>query len=110
MARQAESNLWIIKAVNGLLFNAWEHGARHLALHGRQDGTEVKFLGADGYEYTEYSPVPYDLAVQRLHEMRSQGNRIRMNAAGQHWRLDLDVPGRPQREGVFLHLRPDDES
>jgi len=110
MARRAESDLWIIKAVNGLLFSAWEHGARHIALHGREDGTEVKFLGADGCEFVEHSPVPYDLAVQRLHQMRSQGNRLRVNAAGQHWRLDLDTTGRHRREGVFLHLRPDDES
>jgi hypothetical protein len=109
MAIRAESDLSIIKAVNGLLFSAWEHGARHMALHARPDGTEVRFLAADGGEHIDYSPLPYELAVERLQAMCSQGSRIRVNAAGQHWHLDLDLHRSHRREGVFLHLRPDDE-
>jgi len=109
MARRAESSFWIVKSVNDLLFSAWEHGARHLALHDRKKGIEMRFLSADGCEFAEFSPLPYKLAVRRLQQMSNHHGPVRVNAAGQHWRFNVDFPHPQPREGIFLHLRPTED-
>ncbi len=109
MARRAEPAFWIVRGVNLLLCTAWEHGARHVALHRRPDGTEIRFLASDGCEHIEYSSMSYDVTVERLREMSKRLGRIRINLAGQHWHFDIVFPEAHRPEPVYLHMRPEEE-
>jgi hypothetical protein len=105
MARQIQQSLASFENVNLLLFAAWEHGARHIALRSEGDCTLLRFLGPDGSEHMEPLSLPYQETVRRLREMKERFGRVHVNMGGQEWHLDVVVSPHRWPDGVFLHMR-----
>ncbi len=106
MARHARQPLSVVQDVNLLLFAAWEHGARHVALRPERDGIEISYLRADGHEQTEILSLPYQSTVDRLREMSARMGRVHVHMGGHQWCMDAVVPPTRHPDRVFLHLRP----
>jgi hypothetical protein len=106
MARRARLPFSIIEDVNLMLFTAWEHGARHVALRPEEGGLEISYLGPDGREKTERLALCYEDTVKRLRQMSTGLGRVHVEMGGQRWHFDAIVPSARCPERVFLHMRP----
>ena len=108
MARRVRLPLSVIEDVNLMLFTAWEHGARHIALQPEVDGIEIKYLKPDGAEYHERLALSYEDTVRRLREMSARLGRVRVDMGGHRWNVDATVPSARRPDRVFVHMRPVD--
>ena len=106
MARRDKQWAPGFEEVNLLLFNAWEHGARHAVLRPDSNGTEIRFLGPDGTEHHESLSLSYAHLVARLRQMTARYPRMHLNMGGNRWHLQAAVPRSRSPDRVFLHMRP----
>jgi hypothetical protein len=107
MARRAQDSFSsAFGDLNLLLLMAWEHGARHVALRGADQGTELSFLDPEGAEHQELLSMSYPHIVKGLRQMTARHGRIHLNMAGHQWDLQAIVPPSRCPERVFLHMHP----
>ncbi len=106
MARRAQDSFTTAEDLNLLLLSAWEHGARHVVLRGRDQGTEISFLDPDGAEHQELLSLSYPQIVKDLRAMTARHGRVHLDMAGHQWDLQAVVPAAGCPERVFLHMHP----
>jgi hypothetical protein len=109
MARRAQQSNSAFEDLNLLLFAAWEHGARHVALTPKGQATQMSYLGPDGGEHTERLSLSYEEMVKCLRRMTAHCGRVHVDIGGQQWHCDAVLPEASCPNQVFLHMRPDED-